>query len=163
MLRNITSLLINRIVHKREASAIDAIPSELTLAGYREKMFGKKNRNSCYYSIMKKIFLAIILIAAAIGGGIFAFNMLKQKYDKTPTETSSDSEPTEIDPVKEQLGKMTLDEKVAQMLIVDRSEITVSEAEQEMLGPGFHSHNQPHKSKKTYTRKNKHKSINYQL
>lgn len=32
------------------------------------------------------------------------------------------------------------------------------EAEQEMLGPGFHSHNQPHKSKKTYTRKNKHKS-----
>ena len=37
------------------------------------------------------------------------------------------------------------------------------EAEQEMLGPGFHSHNQPHKSKKTYTRKNKHKSINYQL
>ena len=133
MLRNITSLLINRIVHKREASAIDAIPSELTLAGYREKMFGKKNRNSCYYSIMKKIFLAIILIAAAIGGGIFAFNMLKQKYDKTPTETSSDSEPTEIDPVKEQLGKMTLDEKVAQMLIVDRSEITVSEAEQEML------------------------------
>ncbi len=32
------------------------------------------------------------------------------------------------------------------------------EAEQEMLGPGFHSHNQAHKSKKTYTRKNKHKS-----
>jgi len=33
------------------------------------------------------------------------------------------------------------------------------EAEQEMLGPGFHSHNQPHKSKKTYTRKDKHKSL----
>lgn len=31
------------------------------------------------------------------------------------------------------------------------------EAEQEMLGPGFHSRHQIHKSKKTYTRKMKHK------
>ena len=31
------------------------------------------------------------------------------------------------------------------------------EAEQEMLGPGFHSFNRLHKSKKTYTRKVKHK------
>ena len=31
------------------------------------------------------------------------------------------------------------------------------EAEQEMLGPGFHSFNKLHKSKKTYTRKTKHK------
>lgn len=31
------------------------------------------------------------------------------------------------------------------------------EAEQEMLGPGFHSFNKPHKSKKEYTRKLKHK------
>ena len=31
------------------------------------------------------------------------------------------------------------------------------EAEQEMLGPGFHSFNIPHKSKKEYTRKLKHK------
>ena len=31
------------------------------------------------------------------------------------------------------------------------------EAEQEMLGPGFHSFNKLHKSKKTYTRKAKHK------
>lgn len=31
------------------------------------------------------------------------------------------------------------------------------EAEQEMLGPGFHSFNRQHKSKKTYTRKKKHK------
>jgi hypothetical protein len=32
------------------------------------------------------------------------------------------------------------------------------EAEQELLGPGFHSHNWIQKSKKTYTRKIKHKN-----
>ena len=31
------------------------------------------------------------------------------------------------------------------------------EAEMELLGPGFHSFNRLHKSKKTYTRKQKHK------
>ena len=31
------------------------------------------------------------------------------------------------------------------------------EAEQELLGPGFHSFNRLHKSKKDYTRKLKHK------
>ena len=31
------------------------------------------------------------------------------------------------------------------------------EAEHELLGPGFHSRHQIHKSKKTYTRKMKHK------
>ena len=31
------------------------------------------------------------------------------------------------------------------------------EAEQELLGPGFHSHNRVHKSEKIYTRKKKHK------
>ena len=32
------------------------------------------------------------------------------------------------------------------------------EAEQELLGPGFHAVNKIHKSKKTYTRKKKHKN-----
>ncbi len=32
------------------------------------------------------------------------------------------------------------------------------EAEMELLGPGFHSHDRTHKSKKTYTRKQKHKN-----
>ena len=32
------------------------------------------------------------------------------------------------------------------------------EAEQELLGPGFHAFNNIHKSKKTYTRKKKHKN-----
>ena len=31
------------------------------------------------------------------------------------------------------------------------------EAEIELLGPGFHSHNRVHKSEKIYTRKKKHK------
>ena len=31
------------------------------------------------------------------------------------------------------------------------------EAEQDLLGPGFHSVDKPHKSKKIYTRKKKHK------
>lgn len=31
------------------------------------------------------------------------------------------------------------------------------EAEMELLGPGFHSHNRIHKSDKVYTRKKKHK------
>jgi hypothetical protein len=31
------------------------------------------------------------------------------------------------------------------------------EAEMELLGPGFHSHHSIHKSKKTYSRKVKHK------
>ena len=31
------------------------------------------------------------------------------------------------------------------------------EAEMELLGPGFHSHNRVHKSEKLYTRKKKHK------
>ena len=31
------------------------------------------------------------------------------------------------------------------------------EAQMELLGPGFHSFDRIHKSKKTYTRKNKHK------
>ena len=31
------------------------------------------------------------------------------------------------------------------------------ESEQELLGPGFHASNRVHRSKKTYTRKTKHK------
>ena len=32
------------------------------------------------------------------------------------------------------------------------------EAQQELLGPGFHSFDKPHKSKKVYTRKMKHRN-----
>ena len=33
------------------------------------------------------------------------------------------------------------------------------EAEMELLGPGFHSHNRVHKSEKIYSRKSKHKRV----
>ena len=33
------------------------------------------------------------------------------------------------------------------------------EGQQEVLGPGFHSTNRVHRSKKTYTRKSKHKGF----
>jgi len=36
------------------------------------------------------------------------------------------------------------------------------EAEQQRLGPGFHSFNRTHRSKKTYNRKQKHKSSELQ-
>ena len=36
------------------------------------------------------------------------------------------------------------------------------EAEQELLGPGFHSAHHVHQSKKTYTRKKKHKASDEQ-
>lgn len=82
---------------------------------------------------MKKFFLAIILTAATIGGGILAINLLKQKDNETPAKASTDSASSEKDPVKEQLDKMTLDEKVAQMLVVNRAGLTVSEEEQKIL------------------------------
>lgn len=36
------------------------------------------------------------------------------------------------------------------------------EAQQELLGPGFHSFDRTHKSKKNYTRKKKHKLDDHQ-
>lgn len=39
------------------------------------------------------------------------------------------------------------------------SRIGSREAEKELKGPGFHSSNRIHKSKKTYTRKLKHKGL----
>ena len=42
--------------------------------------------------------------------------------------------------------------------LVNASRKGSREGEQELLGPGFHSTNRIHRSKKTYTRKTKHKS-----
>ena len=49
-------------------------------------------------------------------------------------------------------GKSRLDDVIKAMRRGNR------EGEQEVLGPGFHSTNRVHRSKKTYTRKAKHKS-----
>ena len=48
-------------------------------------------------------------------------------------------------------GKSRLDDVIKAMRRGNR------EGEQEVLGPGFHSTNSVHRSKKTYTRKTKHK------
>lgn len=52
---------------------------------------------------------------------------------------------------KKKTGKSRLDDVIKAMRRGNR------EGEQEVLGPGFHSTNRVHRSKKTYTRKAKHK------
>lgn len=54
--------------------------------------------------------------------------------------------------IKRKLAKGTMMDAIKAMRRGGR------EAEQELLGPGFHSFNRLHKSKKTYTRKAKHKN-----
>lgn len=53
---------------------------------------------------------------------------------------------------KDKKGKSRLDDVIKAMRRGNR------EGEQEVLGPGFHSTNRVHRSKKTYTRKLKHKA-----
>ena len=48
-------------------------------------------------------------------------------------------------------SRITIDDFVKAMKKANR------EAEQQMLGPGFHAKDKAHRSKKIYTRKNKHK------
>ena len=52
---------------------------------------------------------------------------------------------------KKKKGKSRLDDVIKAMRRGNR------EGAQEVLGPGFHSANRIHRSKKTYTRKTKHK------
>lgn len=54
--------------------------------------------------------------------------------------------------MKKKTQKSRLDDVVKAMRRGNR------EGEQEVLGPGFHATNRIHRSKKTYTRKQKHKS-----
>ena len=53
---------------------------------------------------------------------------------------------------KDKNNKSRLDDVIKAMRRGNR------EGQQEVLGPGFHSTNRVHRSKKTYTRKQKHKS-----
>lgn len=53
---------------------------------------------------------------------------------------------------KDKKGKSRLDDVIKAMRRGNR------EGEQEVLGPGFHSTNRVHRSKKPYTRKLKHKA-----
>lgn len=54
---------------------------------------------------------------------------------------------------KQKKQAVNLDDVIAAMRRGNR------EGEQELLGPGFHSTNRIHRSKKTYTRKIKHKRL----
>ena len=58
------------------------------------------------------------------------------------------------DVMKKKNQKSRLDDVIKAMRRGNR------EGQQEVLGPGFHSSNRIHRSKKTYTRKQKHKSNN---
>ena len=55
---------------------------------------------------------------------------------------------------KKNKSSITLDDYIKAMKKGNR------EAEMELLGPGFHSNTKIHKSKKIYTRKEKHKKDN---
>ncbi len=54
--------------------------------------------------------------------------------------------------IKKSKTRITIDDFVKAMKKANREE------EQRQLGPGFHSKDRTHRSKKTYTRKKKHKS-----
>ena len=56
--------------------------------------------------------------------------------------------------IRKSKTRITIDDFVKAMKKVNR------EAEQQLLGPGFHSKDKVHRSKKLYTRKEKHKSNN---
>gem|GEM_PF-1109934 len=53
--------------------------------------------------------------------------------------------------IRKSKSRITIDDFVKAMKKANR------EAEQQMLGPGFHAKDKAHRSKKIYTRKNKHK------
>ena len=53
--------------------------------------------------------------------------------------------------IRKSKSRITIDDFVKAMKKANR------EAEQQILGPGFHAKDKAHRSKKIYTRKNKHK------
>lgn len=80
---------------------------------------------------MKKLLSFIIIIAIAIGS-FFAIKNFFLK-DEHPETKVAPVEPVKEDVIKERLDSMTLDEKIAQMLIVDRSTPVYSADETEFL------------------------------
>ena len=78
-----------------------------------------------------------------------AYNCLS--FPKSPFIQSNKKEENEMKKKKQKMAKTTMMDAIKAMRRGNR------EAEQELLGPGFHSFNRLHKSKKTYTRKAKHK------
>ena len=82
---------------------------------------------------MKKLLLGLLVAGAVAAGAVAVVNVLTAQKNVTEENKKTEVEPKK-DLVKEQLDAMTLDEKVAQMLVVNRSVTTgPDEAEQEML------------------------------
>lgn len=81
---------------------------------------------------MKKFFTGLILLAVVAAGALLASIFLAPKNNETPEETKP-AEEVSVDKAQEQLDLMTLDEKVAQMLVVNRAGLTVSNEEQQLL------------------------------
>ena len=91
---------------------------------------------------MKKI-IGIILAIAAIAGGVVLVNMLlqNQETDKVVDETAVKKKTEEEllnEEVDAELKMMTLDQKIAQLLIVQAPSLTISEQLAEQL-PGSES------------------------
>ena len=85
---------------------------------------------------MKKFLCGLVFLIIIVSGIIFTVNYFLPKTEDAPAESQMDSNPStavEIDPVQEQLDSMTLDEKIAQMLVVRCPSIIISPEEQELL------------------------------
>ena len=84
------------------------------------------------------ILCALFLSSCVVTALIIAPNVLRNNEAKSESEnaemkkeekTAPEPQPAPVDLVKEKLDTMTLDEKIAQLLIVENKGMTVSEAE----------------------------------
>ena len=85
---------------------------------------------------MKKFLCGLVFLIIVVSGIVFTVNYFLPKTDDFPADSQIDSSPSstiETDPVQEQLDSMTLDEKIAQMLVVRCPSIIISPGEQELL------------------------------
>lgn len=88
---------------------------------------------------MKKLLYGLVSLTFIAAGILFVINIQRLNnhdnlIDTASTNTASiEPEPVTIDLVQEQLDTMTLDEKIAQMLIVNRSTLEITDAERAKL------------------------------
>lgn len=77
---------------------------------------------------MKKYFANLVILTLFAIGAFFAMTHFRstQDQDSTATNPAQSYEPLARDPIQDQLDSMTLDQKIAQMLIVERTTPTLS-------------------------------------
>ena len=78
---------------------------------------------------MKKLLIGILILATIVGGVFLAINLLKPKEEESTPEPALFDD----DAVMEKLNSMSLEEKIAQMLVVAREEPGVSDEELDFL------------------------------